>query len=78
MLLLIFSDLLLQIFRQFLRPLVERVVVPEILVHRISGVVELRLELFPMRFSFRRFGRQRFLFSGPGLEELERVFQFFV
>ena len=31
-----------------------------------------------MRFSFGGFGRQRFLFSGPGLEELQRVFQFFV
>ena len=31
-----------------------------------------------MRFSFGGFGRQRFLFARPGLEELARVFQFFV
>ena len=78
MLLLVFSDLFLQIFRQFLRPLVERVVVPQIFVHRVSSVVELRFQFFPMRFRFSSFGRQRFLFSRPGLEQLERVFQFFV
>ena len=38
-LLLIFSDLFLQIFRKFLRPLIQRVVVPQIFVHRISGVI---------------------------------------
>ena len=63
MLLLIFSDLLLQIFRQFLRPLVERVVVPQIFVHGVPGIIQLRLELLAVGLGLRRFGRQRFLLA---------------
>ena len=38
-LLLVLRDLFLQILRKFLRPLIQRVVVPQIFVHRISGVI---------------------------------------
>ena len=31
-----------------------------------------------MRFSFRRFGRQRFLLSGPSLEQLQSVLELLV
>ena len=78
MLLLVFCYLFLQIFGEFLRPLVQRVVVPQIFVHRISSVVELRLELLAVRFGFGGFGRQRFLFTGPSLEQLQSVLELLV
>ena len=38
-LLLVLRDLLLQIFRQLLRALIQRVVVSQVLVHRVPGVI---------------------------------------
>ena len=65
MLLLAGADLFLEVLRQLLRPLVQRVVVSEVLVHRIPRVVQLRFEFFAMGFRFSGFRLEGLLLAGP-------------
>ena len=55
-----------EVLRQFLRPLIQRIIISQILVHRVPRVVQLRFEFLAVGFRFRGFRLQGFLLTSPG------------
>ena len=56
-----------EVLRQFLRPLIQRIIISQILVHRVPRVVQLRFEFLAVGLGLRGFRLQGFLFTSPGL-----------
>ena len=54
-----------EVLRELLRPLIQRIIISEVLVHRVSRVVQLRFEFLAVGLGFGGFRLQGFLFTSP-------------